>query len=66
MAVGDWSDRGRDAVARSMSTPVVEEDETFRLRFNVGGEDPSAGFFLQDLWRVPGRLSGPLRFGATS
>jgi hypothetical protein len=31
-----------------------------------GGADPSDGLFLQERWRVPGRLSGPRRFGAAS
>lgn len=31
-----------------------------------GGTDPSAGRFLQDLCRVPGRLSGPRRLGTAS
>jgi hypothetical protein len=54
--VGDWL----------ASTPTVKADEAFRLRFEGGGEDPSTGRFLQERWRVPGRLSGPLRFGAVS
>lgn len=37
-----------------------------RLRFGGGGAAPSAGLFLHDLRRVPGRLSGPLLFGTAS
>jgi hypothetical protein len=67
MAVDDSPEPDRDPVVEgSTSTPVVDEDAAFRLRFKGGGEDPSVGRFLHDRWRVPGRLSGPLRFGAVS
>ena len=36
------------------------------LRFGGGGAEPSAGRFLHDRCRVPGRLSGPRRFGTRS
>ena len=60
-----------DGSGMSVLNPV--EDGTTRavagsgLRFFFGwGSDPSVGRFLQDRWRVPGRLSGPLRLGAAS
>lgn len=56
----------RDAVSANApaSAPGVA-GEGLRLRF-WGGEGPSEGRFLHDRWRVPGRLSGPLRRGAVS
>ena len=36
------------------------------LRFFFGGVAASAGRFLHERCRVPGRLSGPLRFGTAS
>lgn len=47
----------------------AEEDVVFlRLEEGAGAGAPSCGGgrFLQDLWRVPGLLSGPLRLGTAS
>lgn len=54
----------------SRCSEVAERSAVVRLRFwggpVVAGVDPSALRFLHDRWRVPGILSGPLRFGTKS
>lgn len=54
----------------SRCSEVEERSAVVRLRFWGGpvaaGVDPSALRFLHDRWRVPGILSGPLRFGTKS
>ena len=53
------------AVGAPLSTGWTPPPERF-LFDGGGGAEPSAGRFLQDRWRVPGRLSGPRRLGAAS